>query len=71
MFSSIRHAQLGTEDIKDRWNLEKLTALRSLRPQIFHSGLRVMDREPSTISLDGVGYDLTDPSKCATEQFYG
>ncbi|KAF1748268.1 hypothetical protein GCK72_024735 [Caenorhabditis remanei] len=65
-----KHAQLGTEDIKDRWNLEKLTALRSLRPQLFHSGLRIMDREPSTISLDGTSYDTTDLSKCATEQFY-
>uniref|UniRef100_A0A8R1I0C6 C2 DOCK-type domain-containing protein n=1 Tax=Caenorhabditis japonica TaxID=281687 RepID=A0A8R1I0C6_CAEJA len=67
-----KHVHLSTEDIKDRWNLEKLTALRVLRPQIFHSGLRVMDREPSTISLEGPGlhYDLTDPSKFASEQFY-
>ncbi|ULT83041.1 hypothetical protein L3Y34_012341 [Caenorhabditis briggsae] len=64
-----KHAQLGTEDIKDRWNLEKLTAHRSLRPQLFHNGLRIMDREPSTISLDG-SYDATDLAKCASEQFY-
>ncbi|CCD71357.1 C2 DOCK-type domain-containing protein [Caenorhabditis elegans] len=65
-----KYAQLGTEDIKDRWNLEKLTALRSLRPQIFHNGLRIMDREPSTISIDGGSFDTIDPTKCATEQFY-
>ncbi|CAB3399746.1 unnamed protein product [Caenorhabditis bovis] len=65
-----KHAQYSTEDIKLRWDLEKLTALRHLRPQVFNSGLKIMDRVPSTISLEGCTYDAFEAAKQGDEKYY-
>ncbi|CAI2357413.1 unnamed protein product [Caenorhabditis sp. 36 PRJEB53466] len=65
-----KNAQFGTESTKERWDMEKLTALRYFRPQMFNNGIRVVYRDPSTVSMDDTIIEITDPKKSASEQFH-